>query len=83
MGAIVMDGAEVGAGAMVGAGALVTPNSRIPAGTLALGSPARPVRDLGPEEVAMLADSGPHYVALAARYLDTGVGVTASQGGPS
>ena len=46
MGAIVLDGAEVGEGAFIGAGSLVTPGTKIPPNTLALGSPARVVRDL-------------------------------------
>jgi carbonic anhydrase/acetyltransferase-like protein (isoleucine patch superfamily) len=50
IGAIVLDGAEVGEGALVGAGAVVTPGSVIPARTLALGTPARPVRQLEDEE---------------------------------
>jgi carbonic anhydrase/acetyltransferase-like protein (isoleucine patch superfamily) len=50
IGAIVLDGAEVGAGALIGAGALVTPGTRIPERWLALGAPARPVRELTAEE---------------------------------
>lgn len=46
MGATVLDGAEVGEGAFIGAGSLVTPGTKIPPDTLALGSPARVVRDL-------------------------------------
>ena len=76
MGAIIMDGAEIGAGAMVGAGALVTPGTHIPPGMLAVGSPAKPVRPLKPEEVAMLEKSAPHYVAIARTYLAAGIGLT-------
>lgn len=68
MGAIVMDGAEVGEEAMVGAGALVTPGTVIPARTLALGAPAKPVRALGPEEIARLGETARGYVELAAIY---------------
>jgi carbonic anhydrase/acetyltransferase-like protein (isoleucine patch superfamily) len=68
MGAIVMDGAEIGEQAIVGAGALVTPGTRIPARMLALGSPAKPVRELTPDELAMLARTAAHYVELGAEY---------------
>ncbi len=40
-GSVVLNGAEVGAGAVVAAGAVVSPNAQIPAGTMALGIPAR------------------------------------------
>ena len=51
IGAVVLDGACVEENALVGAGALVSPGTRIPAGTLALGIPARVVRDLTEEEI--------------------------------
>jgi len=51
IGAIVLDGAEVGEAALVGAGAIVTPGTRIPARTLALGTPARVVRSLADAEL--------------------------------
>jgi carbonic anhydrase/acetyltransferase-like protein (isoleucine patch superfamily) len=46
IGAIVLDGAVIGEGALIGAGALVPPGMEVPAGTLMLGQPARPVRDV-------------------------------------
>jgi carbonic anhydrase/acetyltransferase-like protein (isoleucine patch superfamily) len=69
MGSIVLDGAEVGERCIVGAGSLVTPETRIPPGTLSLGSPARPRRDLTAEELAWLDVAAQHYVELAAGYL--------------
>lgn len=39
-GAIILDGASIGARSMIGAGAVVTPNTQIPEGVLALGTPA-------------------------------------------
>ncbi len=44
MGAIVMDGVEIGEQCLIGAGALVTPGTRIPAGQLVMGQPAKVVR---------------------------------------
>lgn len=56
IGAVVLDGAEVGEGALVAAGAVVTPGSRVPARTLALGTPARCARALeDPEREAQRA----------------------------
>ncbi len=72
IGAIVMDGAVVGPDAMVGAGALVPPGAVVPPGTLAIGSPARPKRDLTPEEKAFLPASAANYARYAARYRQEG-----------
>ncbi|TFJ92819.1 gamma carbonic anhydrase family protein [Lentibacillus salicampi] len=46
MGSIILDGAEIGEYAFVGAGSLVPPGKKIPPHTLALGRPAKVVRDL-------------------------------------
>jgi len=70
IGAIVLDGAEVGEEALVGAGSVVTPGARIPAGALALGTPARVVRDLSATERAEQRGRALHYVALARAHRD-------------
>jgi len=56
IGAIVLDGARVGEQAIVGAGAVVPPGREIPPRTLALGVPAKPVRELTPEELARIEE---------------------------
>jgi carbonic anhydrase/acetyltransferase-like protein (isoleucine patch superfamily) len=71
MGAIVMDGAVVGDEVIIGAGALVPAGKRLAPRTLWLGSPAREARALDPKEIAMLAESAEHYVALKDDYLQT------------
>ena len=70
MGATVMDGAEVGDNCIVGAGSLVTPNTKIPPGSLAIGSPARVKRELTEEEQRGIRESAAHYVADIETYLD-------------
>jgi len=70
MGAIILDQAEVGDRCIVGAGALVTPGTKIPAGHLAVGSPARPKRPLTDEELEWLSWSAEHYVDLVKSYVD-------------
>lgn len=62
MGAIVLDGAVLGDHCMVGAGALVTGKTNAPEGSLLLGSPAKVVRLLTPEEIADLERNAQSYV---------------------
>ena len=51
MGAIVLNGAKIGSDCIVGAGALVTGKMDAPDGSMILGSPAKVVRPLKPEEI--------------------------------
>lgn len=50
MDSTILDGAEIGEYAFVGAGSLVTPGKKIPPRTLALGRPAKVVRELTEED---------------------------------
>lgn len=68
MGSVVMDGVEVGDDCIIGAGSLVTPGTKIPPGSMALGSPARVKRPLTEEERAFLRESAKHYVHTAAEH---------------
>ncbi|MCB1077469.1 MAG: gamma carbonic anhydrase family protein [Verrucomicrobiae bacterium] len=65
MGAIVMDGAEIGARSIVGAGAVVTQGQRIPPGSLVLGSPGRVVRALSRDEQASIRGWAEKYIRVA------------------
>lgn len=62
MGATVMDGAVIGEFTMVGARALVTQGKAFPPGTLLMGSPAKPVRDLTEAEIERIRQSARNYV---------------------
>ena len=71
MGSIILDGAEIGEGAFIGAGSLVPPGKIIPPGMLALGRPAKVVRELRDEEKADMerivreyAEKGAYYKSL-------------------
>ncbi len=68
IGAVLLYGAEVGEGALVGAGSVVTPETVIPARTLALGIPARPVRELEDEERRLQREQTLTYVETARRH---------------
>lgn len=71
MGAILLNGCTIGAGSLVAAGALVTQGAVIPPGSLVVGSPARVVRSLRPEEAAELLQSAKTYRTLSAELLPT------------
>ena len=62
IGATVLNGATIGKGTIIGAHALVTEGKEIPDGVLAVGSPAKVVRELSEEEQAALKLSAHHYV---------------------
>jgi carbonic anhydrase/acetyltransferase-like protein (isoleucine patch superfamily) len=70
MGAVILDQGEIGDRCIIGAGALVTPGTKIPAGHLAVGSPARVKRPLTEEELTWLEASALHYVELINKYAD-------------
>jgi carbonic anhydrase/acetyltransferase-like protein (isoleucine patch superfamily) len=70
MGAIVMDRVVMEEDVMIAAGALLTPGTRLPAGTLWKGNPARMARDLSKHEIGMLRYSAEHYVRLKDLYLE-------------
>lgn len=71
MGSIILDGAEIGEGAFIGAGSLVPPGKVIPPNSLALGRPAKVVRELNAEDkedmeriVREYAEKGQYYKSL-------------------
>ena len=68
IGAIVLNGAKIGKNCLVGAGALVTEGKEFPDGSMILGSPAKAVRQLTPEQIEGLRRSAQHYMNNAQRF---------------
>ena len=68
IGATVLNGAKIGKNCLVGARALVTEGKEFPDGSMILGSPAKVVRQLTPEQIEGLRRSAAHYVENAERY---------------
>ncbi len=68
IGAVVLNGARIGRNCLVGAGALVTEGKGFPDGSMILGSPAKAVRQLTPEQIEGLRRSAEHYIANARRF---------------
>lgn len=65
---MVLNGARIGRHCLVGAGALVTEGKEFPDGSMILGSPAKAVRQLTPEQIEGLRRSAQTYVANARRF---------------
>jgi carbonic anhydrase/acetyltransferase-like protein (isoleucine patch superfamily) len=68
IGAIVLNGAKIGKNCLVGAGSLVTEGKEFPDGSMIMGSPAKVVRQLTPEQIEGLRRSAQHYIENARRY---------------
>lgn len=68
IGAVVLNGAKIGKNCLVGAGALVTEGKEFPDGSMILGSPAKVVRQLTPEQIEGLRQSAQHYIDNARRF---------------
>ncbi|MDP3519651.1 MAG: gamma carbonic anhydrase family protein [Hydrogenophaga sp.] len=68
IGAVVLNGATIGKHCLVGAGALVTEGKTFPDGSMIIGSPAKAVRQLTPEQIEGLKRSAQHYTDNAERY---------------
>ena len=86
IGSTVLNGASIGSNCIVGAHALILENKAFPDGSLILGSPARVVRELEPQEIEKIAASAEIYVSNARRFSDelstsAGAGPSAVSGG--
>ena len=65
MGATLLDGCEIGAGSIVAAGALVLQNTKVPAGEIWGGVPAKYIKPVRPGQT----DNAKHYVEYARIYM--------------
>ena len=71
IGAVVLNGARIGKNCLVGAGSLVTEGKAFPDGSMIMGSPAKAVRQLTPEQIEGLRRSAQHYIDNARRFQAT------------
>lgn len=74
MNAVVLDNAVIGEQAMVAAGSIVTDGTEIPLRHLAVGSPAKPKKELSGNSLWWVEQSAAAYVKLAESYLKEGIG---------
>lgn len=68
MGTVILDEVEVGDDVLIGAGSLITPRTKIPSGTLVLGRPAKPKRELTDAERQTIVTGAAHYVEKCRAY---------------
>lgn len=68
IGAVVLNGARIGKNCLVGAGSLVTEGKEFPDGSMIMGSPAKVVRQLTPEQIEGLRRSARGYQENARRF---------------
>lgn len=69
IGAIVLNGAEIGEDCIIAAGSLVTERASIPPRSLVMGSPGRVKRALTDQEVASIRDYADRYVHYRLDYM--------------
>ena len=68
IGAVVLNHAKIGKNCLVGAGSLVTEGKEFPDGSMIMGSPAKVVRQLTPEQIEGLRRSAQGYMKNAQRF---------------
>ena len=68
IGSIMLNGSSLGEGAWLAAGSMLTPGREVPPWTLAAGTPAKPIRDLRPEEIKSQDDGVGNYLHFAEMY---------------
>lgn len=68
MGAVILNGAEIGEDTIIGAGAVVTENKIIPPGSLVMGVPGKVIKELTEEQKISIERNAEIYRGLAERY---------------
>ena len=66
--AVALNGSEIGEGAWLGAGAVLPPGKTVPSWTLAVGAPAKPVRELTEEEIRSASLGVDQYLEFGRTY---------------
>ena len=68
IGSIILNGAKIGRNCLIGANCLITEGKEIPDNSLVMGAPGKVVRELSPEQAAMMSAGAQHYVDNWKRY---------------
>lgn len=70
IGSRALNGSAMGEGSWLAAGSILTEGKSVPPWTLAMGIPAKPVRELTEEEIAAASAGVDQYIAFGAAYKD-------------
>ncbi len=62
IGSIILNGAVIGKNCLIGANCLITEGKVIPDNSLVMGAPGKVVREISPEQAAVMAGGAAHYV---------------------
>ena len=68
IGAVVLDGVVLEEECLVAAGAVVSPGTKVPRGSVLMGTPARVKRQVTEADLDLIRRSANNYIALAAEY---------------
>lgn len=68
MGAIIMDHAEIGSFSIIAAGSVVLENTKVEAGSVYAGNPARKIKDITAEQRKLLEELADRYVMYSSWY---------------
>jgi carbonic anhydrase/acetyltransferase-like protein (isoleucine patch superfamily) len=68
IGSIVLNGARIGKNCLIGANCLITEGKQIPDNSLVMGAPGKVVREITPQQAAMIVGGSAHYVENWKRY---------------
>jgi len=72
MGAILLNGSKVGKNCIIGAGSVVTEGKEIPDNSIAIGTPAKVVKEATPEHIERIRRNVEEYSKLNSSYLEKG-----------
>ena len=72
MGAVILNGAEIGDNCIIGAGATVTQNKKIPANSLLVGCPAKVIKEVDAEGTESNRQNALKYVEEGKEYKKSG-----------
>lgn len=75
MGSTLLNGSVIGAGSIVGANSLVTQGKEFPPRSLIVGAPAKLVREVSEEDMAVRLELSERYARRAAEYARLGLGL--------
>jgi len=69
IGAIVLDGAEIGEETIIASGSLVAPGTKVPPRSMVMGTPGRVKREVTADDLDLIRRSAEGYIALKNDYL--------------